>query len=160
MKRTPMTARGAEALRAELKKLKTQDRPNVIKAIAEARGHGDLSENAEYHAAREQQGFIEGRIGEIEGKLSNAEVIDPATLPDHGKVVFGATVQLEDQANGERVTYQVVGEDEADIRAGRISVTSPIARALVGKSEGDVVDVTAPGGTHSYEILTVRLTPG
>jgi transcription elongation factor GreA len=160
MKRTPMTARGAEALRAELKKLKTQDRPNVIKAIAEARGHGDLSENAEYHAAREQQGFIEGRIGEIESKLSNAEVIDPATLPDHGKVVFGAMVELQDQANGERVTYQVVGEDEADIRAGRISVTSPIARALVGKSEGDVVDVTAPGGIHSYEILTVRLTPG
>jgi len=158
MKRTPMTARGAEALRAELKKLKTQDRPNVIKAIAEARGHGDLSENAEYHAAREQQGFIEGRIGEIESKLSSAEIIDPATLPNSGRVIFGAMVELEDQGNGERVTYQVVGEDEADIRAGRISVTSPIARALVGKSEGDVVDVTAPGGTHSYEILAVRLT--
>jgi transcription elongation factor GreA len=157
MKRTPMTARGAEALRAELKKLKTQDRPNVIKAIAEARGHGDLSENAEYHAAREQQGFIEGRIGEIESKLSNAEIIDPATLPNNGKVIFGAVVELEDQDNGGRVTYQVVGEDEADIRAGRISVTSPIARALVGKSEGDVVDVTAPGGTHSYEILAVKL---
>jgi transcription elongation factor GreA len=158
MKRTPMTARGAEALRAELKKLKTQDRPNIIKAIAEARGHGDLSENAEYHAAREQQGFIEGRIGEIEGKLGNAEIIDPATLPNTGKVIFGALVELEDQNSGERVTYQVVGEDEADIRAGRISVTSPIARALVGKSEGEVVDVTAPGGTHSYEILTVRLS--
>jgi transcription elongation factor GreA len=158
MKRTPMTARGAEALRAELKKLKTQDRPNIIKAIAEARGHGDLSENAEYHAAREQQGFIEGRIGEIEGKLGNAEIIDPATLPNTGKVIFGAMVELEDQDNGERVTYQVVGEDEADIRAGRISVTSPIARALVGKSEGEVVDVTAPGGTHSYEILAVRLS--
>jgi transcription elongation factor GreA len=157
MKRTPMTARGAEALRAELKKLKTQDRPNIIKAIAEARGHGDLSENAEYHAAREQQGFIEGRIGEIEGKLSNAEIIDPATLPNNGKVIFGAVVELEDQDSGGRVTYQVVGEDEADIRAGRISVTSPIARALVGKSEGDVVDVTAPGGTHSYEILAVKL---
>jgi transcription elongation factor GreA len=157
MKRTPMTARGAEALRAELKKLKTQDRPNVIKAIAEARGHGDLSENAEYHAAREQQGFIEGRIGEIESKLSNAEIIDPATLPNNGKVIFGAVVELEDQDSGGRVTYQVVGEDEADIRAGRISVTSPIARALVGKSEGDVVDVTAPGGTHSYEILAVKL---
>jgi transcription elongation factor GreA len=157
MKRTPMTARGAEALRAELKKLKTQDRPNVIKAIAEARGHGDLSENAEYHAAREQQGFIEGRIGEIESKLANAEVIEPGKLPNTGKVIFGARVELEDQDNGERVTYQVVGEDEADIRAGRISVTSPIARALVGKSEGDVVDVTAPGGTHSYEILTVTL---
>ena len=156
MKRTPMTARGAEALRAELKKLKTQDRPNVIKAIAEARGHGDLSENAEYHAAREQQGFIEGRIGEIESKLSSAEIIDPATLPNSGRVIFGAMVELEDQGNGERVTYQVVGEDEADIRAGRISVTSPIARALVGKSEGDVVDVTAPGGTRSYEIVSVR----
>jgi transcription elongation factor GreA len=153
-----MTARGAEALRAELKKLKTQDRPNIIKAIAEARGHGDLSENAEYHAAREQQGFIEGRIGEIEGKLGNAEIIDPATLPNNGKVIFGAMVELEDQNNGERVTYQVVGEDEADIRAGRISVTSPIARALVGKSEGEVVQVTAPGGTHSYEILAVRLS--
>jgi transcription elongation factor GreA len=157
MKRTPMTARGAEALRAELKKLKTQDRPTVIKAIAEARGHGDLSENAEYHAAREQQGFIEGRIGEIEGKLANAEIIDPASLPKNGKVVFGAQFELEDQDNGERVTYQVVGEDEADIRAGRISVTSPIARALVGKSEGEVVEVTAPGGTHSYEILAVKL---
>jgi len=157
MKRTPMTARGAEALRSELKKLKTQDRPNIIKAIAEARGHGDLSENAEYHAAREQQGFIEGRIGEIEGKLANAEVIDPAQLPNTGKVVFGAVVDLEDQDNGERVSYQVVGEDEADIRAGRISVTSPIARALVGKSEGDVVEVTAPGGTRSYEILAVKL---
>ena len=157
MKRTPMTARGAEALRAELKKLKSQARPAIIKAIAEARGHGDLSENAEYHAAREQQGFIEGRIGEIEGKLANAEIIDPATLPKNGKVVFGAQVELEDQDNGERVTYQVVGEDEADIRAGRISVTSPIARALVGKSEGEVVEVTAPGGTHSYEILAVKL---
>ena len=157
MKRTPMTARGAEALRAELKKLKSQARPAIIKAIAEARGHGDLSENAEYHAAREQQGFIEGRIGEIEGKLANAEIIDPATLPKNGKVVFGAQVELEDQDNGERVTYQVVGEDEADIRAGRISVTSPIARALVGKSEGEVVEVTAPGGKHSYEILAVKL---
>ena len=157
MKRTPMTARGAEALRAELKKLKTQDRPTVIKAIAEARGHGDLSENAEYHAAREQQGFIEGRIGEIEGKLANAEIIDPASLPKNGKVVFGAQVELEAQDNGERVTYQVVGEDEADIRAGRISVTSPIARALVGKSEGEVVEVTAPGGTRSYEIIAVKL---
>ena len=157
MKRVPMTARGAEALRNELKRLKSQDRPNVIKAIAEARGHGDLSENAEYHAAREQQGFIEGRIGEIESKLSNAEVIDPAKLPNTGRVIFGAQVELEDQDNGERVTYQVVGEDEADIRAHRISVTSPIARALVGKSKGDVVDVTAPGGTRSYEILAVTL---
>ena len=157
MKRTPMTLRGAEALRAELKRLKSEVRPAIIKAIAEARGHGDLSENAEYHAAREQQGFIEGRIKEIEHKLASAEVIDPARLPNNGKVVFGASVELEDQADGARVTYQVVGEDEADIRAGRISVTSPIARALVGKSEGEVVDVAAPGGTRSYEIVAVRL---
>jgi transcription elongation factor GreA len=156
MKRTPMTLRGAEALRAELKRLKTEARPNVIKAIAEARGHGDLSENAEYHAAREQQGFIEGRIGEIEGKLANAEIIDPSKLTNTGKVVFGAVVELEDQDDGTRVVYQVAGEDEADIRAGRISITSPIARALVGKSEGDVVDVSAPGGVRSYEIVTVR----
>jgi len=157
MKRTPMTLRGAEALRAELRKLKSEDRPNVIKAIAEARGHGDLSENAEYHAAREQQGFIEGRISEIEGKLATAEIIDPTKLPNTGRVVFGATVELEDQDEGNRVVYQIAGEDEADIRKGRISITSPIARALVGKSKGDVVDVTAPGGTHSYEIVTVRL---
>jgi transcription elongation factor GreA len=154
MKRTPMTMRGAEALRAELKKLKTEARPNVIKAIAEARGHGDLSENAEYHAAREQQGFIEGRIKEIETKLSTAEVIDTSRLTNTGKVVFGALVELEDQDGSQRVTYQV--EDEADIRAGRISITSPIARAVVGKSEGDVVDVSAPGGIRSYEIVAVR----
>jgi transcription elongation factor GreA len=157
MKRTPMTLRGAEALRAELKRLKSESRPAVIKAITEARGHGDLSENAEYHAAREQQGFIEGRIKEIEHKLASAEVIDPAKLPNTGKVVFGARVELEDQADGARVAYQVVGEDEADIRAGRISVTSPIARALVGKSEGEVVDVAAPGGTRSYEIVAIRV---
>jgi transcription elongation factor GreA len=157
MKRTPMTQRGAETLRAELKRLKSEVRPAIIKAIAEARSHGDLSENAEYHAAREQQGFIEGRIKEIEHKLASADVIDPARLPNTGKVVFGASVELEDQADGARVTYQVVGEDEADIRAGRISVTSPIARALVGKSEGEVVDVAAPGGTRSYEIVAVRL---
>ena len=157
MKRTPMTLRGAEALRAELKRLKSEARPAIIKAIAEARGHGDLSENAEYHAAREQQGFIEGRIKEIEHKLASADVIDPARVPNTGKVVFGASVELEDQADGAHVTYQVVGEDEADIRAGRISVTSPIARALVGKSEGEVVDVAAPGGTRSYEIVAVRL---
>jgi len=156
MKRTPMTLRGAEALRAELKRLKTEARPNVIKAIAEARGHGDLSENAEYHAAREQQGFIEGRIKEIETKLSNAEIIDPSKLTNTGKVVFGAVVELEDQDDGSRVVYQVAGEDEADIRAGRISISSPIARALVGKSEGEVVDVSAPGGIHSYEIVAVR----
>jgi transcription elongation factor GreA len=151
-----MTSRGAEALRAELKRLKTEARPSVIKAIAEARGHGDLSENAEYHAAREQQGFIEGRIKEIETKLANAEVIDPSKLTNTGKVVFGAVVELEDQDDGTRVVYQVAGEDEADIRAGRISITSPIARALVGKSQGDVVDVSAPGGIRSYEIVTVR----
>ena len=157
MKRTPMTLRGAEALRVELKRLKSEARPNIIKAIAEARGHGDLSENAEYHAAREQQGFIEGRIKEIETKLANAEVIDPGTLPNTGKVVFGAVVELEDQTDGAHLTYQVVGEDEADIRAGRISVTSPIARALVGKTQGEVVDVSAPGGTRSYEIVAVRV---
>jgi len=157
MKRTPMTLRGAEGLRAELKRLKSEARPAIIRQIAEARGHGDLSENAEYHAAREQQGFIEGRITEIERKLANAEVIDPATLPNTGKVVFGATVELEDHAGGARVVYQIAGEDEADIRAGRISITSPIARALIGKSEGDVVDVAAPGGVRSYEIVAVRL---
>ena len=156
MKRTPMTLRGAEALRVELKRLKTEARPSVIKAIAEARGHGDLSENAEYHAAREQQGFIEGRIKEIEMKLANAEIIDPSRLTNTGKVVFGAVVELEDQDDGTRVVYQVAGEDEADIRAGRISITSPTARALVGKSQGDVVDVSAPGGIRSYEIIAVR----
>ena len=156
MKRTPMTLRGAETLRAELKRLKSEARPNIIQAIAEARGHGDLSENAEYHAAREQQGFIEGRISEIESKLANAEIIDPTKLPNTGKVVFGAVVELEDQDEGARVIYQIAGEDEADIRAGRISITSPIARALVGKSQGDVVDVAAPGGTRTYEIVAVR----
>ena len=148
--------RGAEALRNELKKLKTESRPNVIKAIAEARAHGDLSENAEYHAAREQQGFIEGRINEIEAKLSTAEVIDTSKLTNTGKVVFGAVIELEEQDGAHRVTYQVVGEDEADIRAGRVSITSPIARAVVGKSEGDVVDVAAPGGIRSYEIVAVK----
>jgi transcription elongation factor GreA len=157
VKRTPMTVRGAETLRSELKRLKTEARPNVIKAIAEARGHGDLSENAEYHAAREQQGFIEGRIKELESKLSTAEIIDPSRLPHTGKVVFGVFVELENQDDGVRVVYQIAGEDEADIRAGRISITSPMARALVGKSQGDVVDVTTPGGTHSYEIVTVRV---
>jgi transcription elongation factor GreA len=151
-----MTARGAEQLRAELRRLKSEERPRVIKAIAEARSHGDLSENAEYHAAREQQGFIEGRIREIEARLSTAEVIDVAALNAGGKVVFGATVELEDQDDGSRVTYQIVGEDEADIRASRISVGSPIARALIGKTSGDVVDVAAPGRTRSYEIVAVR----
>ena len=151
-----MTLRGAEALRNELKRLKSEDRPRVIKAIAEARSHGDLSENAEYHAAREQQGFIEGRIGEIEAKLSTAEIIDPSPLTNNGKVIFGATVDLEDQDDGKAISYQIVGEDEADIKSGRISITSPIARALVGKSAGDVVEVAAPGGKHSYEIVKVR----
>ena len=156
MKRTPITLRGAESLRLELRKLKGEDRPNVIKAIAEARAHGDLSENAEYHAAREQQGFIEGRIQEIEFKLGNAEIIDVASMPKTGKVIFGATVDLEDEDTGAKVTYQVVGEDEADIRANRISFGSPIARALIGKQQGDVVEVAAPGGTRSFEIIAVR----
>jgi len=156
MKRNPMTLRGAEALRNELRRLKSEDRPRVIKAIAEARSHGDLSENAEYHAAREQQGFIEGRIGEIEAKLSTAEIIDPTVISNTGKVIFGVTVDLENQDDGKPISYQIVGEDEADIKLGRISITSPIARALVGKSAGDVVDVAAPGGTHSYEVVKVR----
>ena len=156
MKRSPITSKGAERLRAELKRLKAEDRPAVIRAIAEARGHGDLSENAEYHAAREQQGFIEGRISEIESRLSNTEVIDVMTLQRTGKVVFGVTVDLESQSDGARVTYQIVGEDEADIRLGLIAVTSPIARALVGKVEGDIADVAAPGGVRSYEIVAVR----
>jgi transcription elongation factor GreA len=143
-------------MRNELRKLKSEDRPNVIKAIAEARSHGDLSENAEYHAAREQQGFIEGRIQELEGKLGNAEIIDVTQLARTGKVIFGATVELEDEDSGARVTYQIVGEDEADIKAGRISVGSPISRALVGKSEGDAVEVAAPGGVRNYEIIAVR----
>jgi len=155
-KRFPITLRGAEALRTELRKLKSEDRPNVIKAIAEARAQGDLSENAEYHAAREQQGFIEGRIQELEGKLGNAEIIDVTSMPPTGKVIFGSTVDLEDEDSGAKVTYQIVGEDEADIKAGRISVGSPIARALVGKSQGDAVQVSTPGGQRSYEVIAVR----
>jgi transcription elongation factor GreA len=151
-----MTLRGAEALRAELKKLKSEDRPNVIKAIAEARSHGDLSENAEYHAAREQQSFIEGRINDIENRLSNAEVIDVTRLVANGKVVFGSTVELQDEESGAKVVYQLVGDDEANIKKGLISVSSPIARALIGRTEGDVADVTAPGGVRSYEIISVR----
>ncbi len=156
MKRTPMTLRGANRLREELKRLKTVDRPTVIKAIAEARSHGDLSENAEYHAAREQQSFIEGRIQELEHRLSNAEIIDVTTLPASGRVVFGATVELDDQSGGAPVRYQLVGDDEADIKQGLLSVSSPIARALIGKTEGDLVDVTTPGGTRRYEIVSVR----
>ncbi len=156
MKRTPMTLRGAERLRQELKQLKSEARPNVIKAIAEARAHGDLSENAEYHAAREQQSFIEGRINDIENRLSNCEIIDVTKLNATGRVVFGTTVELVDEDGGGKVTYQLVGDDEADIKSGRLSVSSPIARALIGKSEGDVVDVTVPGGSRSYEIVAVR----
>jgi transcription elongation factor GreA len=156
MKRLPLTLRGAERLRVELKKLKSEDRPRVITAIAEARAHGDLSENAEYHAAREQQSFIEGRIKDIEAHLSNSEIIDVTQVAAGDKVVFGATVDLEEEEGGNKVVYQIVGDAEADIRIGLISVSSPIARALVGKSIGDVVDVVAPNGTRSYEIMGVR----
>lgn len=155
MKRAPITLRGADKLRAELRKLKTEDRPGVIRAIADARSHGDLSENAEYAAAREQQGFIEGRIHEIEWRLAHAHVIDPAALPPTGKVVFGATVDLEDE-KGARVTYQIVGDDEADLRKGMISINSPIAMALVGKQAGDTVEFLAPGGRKTYDIIEVR----
>ena len=156
MSKTPMTVSGAERLKAELQRLKSVDRPRAIAAIAEARSHGDLSENAEYHAAREQQGFIEGRIGELENKLSTAQIIDPVTVKADGKVVFGATVKLADETSGQEVTYQIVGEYEADIAAGKISIGSPIARALIGKLAGDVVNVQVPGGVRSYEILDVR----
>lgn len=156
MKRTPITSKGAERLRNELKRLKTEDRPRAIQAIAEARSHGDLSENAEYHAARENQSFIEGRIKDLESLLSNAEVIDVSTLPANGRVVFGATVELEEEEDGGKVVYQIVGDAEADIKNGLISVSSPIARALVGKSEGEVVEVTAPAGPKSYEIVAVK----
>ena len=156
MSRVPVTARGAEKLRDELKQLKNEDRPRVVKAIAEAREHGDLRENAEYHAAREEQGFIEARIKDIEGKLSNAQIIDIRELPWTGRVVFGATVELAADEDGEMVRYQIVGEDEADIGKGRISFSSPIARALIGQREGDEVEVNAPGGTRSFQIVTVE----
>jgi transcription elongation factor GreA len=155
--RAPITLRGAARLREELRKLKSEDRPAIIRAIAEARSHGDLSENAEYHAAREQQGFVEGRIKEIEQRLADAQVIDPAALPDTGKVVFGATVELAPIGGGPKVRYQIVGDDEADIRQGLVSVNSPIARALIGKSPGDEVEVAAPGGARGFEVLAVRL---
>jgi transcription elongation factor GreA len=155
--RSPITLRGAELLRAELRKLKGEDRPAIIRAIAEARSHGDLSENAEYHAAREQQGFVEGRIKEIEWRLAHAQVIDPTKLPDSGRVVFGATVDLAPVDGSAEVSYQIVGDDEAEIRRGLISINSPIARALIGKKPGDEVEVAAPGGAHSFEILAVRL---
>ena len=156
MSKVPLTVRGAEKLREELNELKTIARPRVIKAIAEAREHGDLKENAEYHAAREQQSFIEGRIKDIEAKLSNAQIIDVKTLNAEGRVVFGATVDVMDIDRDEELTYQIVGEDEADVKHGRISVTSPLARALIGKEEGDVAVLEAPGGTRELEILEVR----
>jgi transcription elongation factor GreA len=151
-----MTIAGAQKLKEELNRLKTVERPRIIQAIAEARAHGDLSENAEYHAAKEQQGFIEGRIKELEHKLSHAQVIDPTMVRANGKVVFGATLDLMDEHNGQQVTYQIVGDHEADITAGKISVSSPIARALIGKELGDVVDVRVPGGQRQYEILDIR----
>jgi transcription elongation factor GreA len=154
--RVPLTVTGAEMLKAELHQLKTVARPNVIQAIQEARSHGDLSENAEYDAAKERQSFIEGRIAELEAKLSNAQIIDPAHIEADGRCVFGATVELEDGETGDTVTYQIVGEDEADIKRGKISNTSPIGRALIGKYAGDVAEVVAPGGVRSYEILDVK----
>jgi len=156
MSTIPLTTTGAELLRQELHRLKTVDRPNAITAIAEARTHGDLSENAEYDAAKERQSFVEGRIKEIESKLSNAQVIDPKVVDADGRCVFGATVELEDSKGGESVTYQIVGEDEADIKKGKVSVGSPIARALIGKYAGDEVEVQTPGGVRKYEILEVR----
>ncbi|MEY3134454.1 MAG: Transcription elongation factor GreA [Pseudomonadota bacterium] len=151
----PITLRGAEKLKAELHQLKTVERPSVINAIAEARAQGDLSENAEYDAAKDRQGFVEGRIQEVEGKLSAAQIIDPASVDAGGRVVFGATVELEDESTGEAVKYQIVGEDEADLKLGLINISSPIARALIGKEEGDVAVVQAPGGEKRYEIVKV-----
>jgi transcription elongation factor GreA len=156
MNKIPITIIGAEQLRAELHKLKTHERPAVITQIAEARSHGDITENAEYEAARERQGFIEGRIIELETKLANAQLIDPSLLDDDGRVVFGSTVELMDTSSEEAVTYQIVGEDEADIKLGKISYSSPIARALIGKSEGDVAEVRTPGGVKEFEIVDVR----
>ncbi len=156
MSKIPLTVKGAEKLRAELHRLKTVERPAVIAAIAEARSHGDLSENAEYDAAKERQSFIEGRIAEVEGKLGNAQIIDPTRLDADGRCVFGATVEIEDLDSGESATYQIVGEDEADIKDGKISISSPIARALIGKCAGDVAEVKAPGGVREYEVLDVR----
>jgi transcription elongation factor GreA len=155
MSKIPLTVKGAEKLRAELQELKGVQRPSIITAIAEARSHGDLSENAEYAAAKERQGFIEGRIAELESKLGNAQIIDPALLDADGRAVFGATVELEDVESGETVTYQIVGDDEADIKEGKISISSPLARALIGKTPGDVAEVQAPAGVREYEILDV-----
>jgi transcription elongation factor GreA len=156
MNKVPLTVQGAEKLRAELQRLKTVERPRIIAAIAEARAHGDLKENAEYHAAREQQSFVEGRISDIEGKLANAQIIDVTTLGPSDRVVFGVTLDLLDVQTDEEITYKIVGEDEADIKAGLISVNSPMARALIGKHEGDVVVVDAPGGRLEYEIISVK----
>ncbi len=156
MNKVPITARGAEQLRAELKVLKSEKRPKVIEAIAVARAHGDLRENAEYHAAREQQGLIEARIRDIELKLAHAQVIDVTTIHDQGRVVFGATIDLIDEHTGNELTYQIVGDDEADIKASLISISSPIARALIGKQEGDIATVEAPSGDKDYEIVGIR----
>jgi transcription elongation factor GreA len=155
MDKVPMTAEGYTALEVEMKRLKNEERPAVIAAIAEARTHGDLSENAEYHAAKERQSFIEGRLAELEDKIARAQIIDPTRL--NGKQVkFGATVQLQDEDSGEKRKYKIVGEDEADVRAGKVSITSPVARALIGKEKGDIVEVTAPGGVKAFEILKVE----
>ena len=156
MNKVPLTIVGAEALQKELHQLKSVDRPTIIKAIATAREHGDLKENAEYHAAREQQSFAEGRIADIEGKLSNAEIIDVTKMPKTGKVIFGVTVELCNEETGEEVTYRIVGEDEADIKSGLVSVTSPLSRAMIGKQEGDIAAVQAPSGVIEYEILSVK----
>jgi transcription elongation factor GreA len=156
MNKIPITLNGAELLRAELHRLKTADRPAVITAIAEARAQGDITENAEYEAARERQGFIEGRIIELEAKLANAQIIDPALLEDDGRVVFGTTVELKDTEGTESVSYQIVGEDEADIRLGKISYSSPLARGLIGKFSGDVAEVRTPGGVKEFEIVDVK----
>jgi transcription elongation factor GreA len=156
MIKVPMTVEGAERLKAELQRLKSVERPAVIQALAEARSHGDLSENADYDAAKERQGFLEGRISEVESKLAHAQVIDPASIDADGRVVFGSTVEIEDLENGTRTSYQIVGDDEADIKASKISVNSPIARALIGKSEGDTAEVQAPGGIRSFEVVAVR----
>ena len=156
MSKVPITVHGAEKLKSELHKLKTEDRPKVIEAIADARAHGDLKENAEYHAAREQQGFIEGRIKDIEGKLSNIQVIDVTTIDAKGRIVFGCTVELLDEQTGAEIVYKIVGEDEADIKIGLISYTSPIARALIGRNDGDEISFSAPGGEKHYEVIAVR----
>ena len=156
MMKVPMTVEGAERLKAELQRMKSVERPAVIQALADARSQGDLSENADYDAAKERQGFIEGRISELEAKLAHAQVIDPAAIEADGRVVFGATVEIEDLESGDRKSYQIVGDDEADIKASKISVNSPIARALIGKTEGDTADVQAPGGMRSFEVVGVR----